>query len=77
MDDSECKSVVKIEGTVAERVNISRNEQCDLIIHPLPVKRGEALFGALRAPKDADDAFIATLEEYQAFNSPMQDRESL
>ena len=77
MDDSECKSVVKIEGTVAERVNISRNEQGDLIIQPLPVKRGEALFGALRAPKDADDAFIATLEEYQAFNSPMQDRESL
>ena len=61
----------------AERVNISRNEQGDLIIHPLPVKRGEALFGALRALKEADDAFIATLEAYQASNNPMQDRKSL
>ncbi len=77
MDDSGCKAVVKIDGTVAERVNISRNGQVNRIIHPLPVKPGEALFGALRALKDVDNAFIATLEEYQASNSPMQDRESL
>ena len=77
MDDSGCKSVVKIDGTVAERVNISRNGQVNRIIHPLPVKPGEALFGALRALKDADNAFIATLEEYLASNSSMQDRESL
>ncbi len=77
MDDSGCKSVVKIDGTVAERVNISRNGQVNRIIHPLPVKPGEALFGALRALKDVDNAFIATLEEYQASNSSMQDRESL
>jgi hypothetical protein len=29
-------------------------ERGDLIIHPLPVKRGEAWFGVLRALKDAD-----------------------
>jgi hypothetical protein len=69
--------VVKIDGTVAERVNISRNGQVNRIIHPLPVKPGEALFGGLRALKDADNAFIAMLEEYQASNSPIQDRESL
>ena len=77
MDDSGCKSVVKIDGTVAERVNISRKGQVNRIIHPLRVKPGEALFGALRALKDVDNAFIATLEEYQASNSPMQDRKSL
>lgn len=55
-------------------VEISRNEQGDLVIHPLPAKRGEALMAALDG-FDAD--FIAELEaEYRA-QPLMQDREEL
>lgn len=55
-------------------VEISRNEQGDLVIHPLPAKRGEALMAALDG-FDAD--FVAELEaEYRA-QPLMQDREEL
>ena len=60
-----------------DRVHISRNEQGDLIIHPLRVQRGQALLEALRAVNDVDEAFVAALEAGQSAPQPMQDREAL
>lgn len=55
-------------------VQISRNEQGDLIIHPLREERGEAL---LKALEGFDEDFIAALEADQETLIPMQDREDL
>lgn len=55
-------------------VQISRNEQGDLIIHPLRAKRGQALLQALEG---FDDDFIAALESDRETVIPMQDREDL
>lgn len=55
-------------------VQISRNEQGDLIIHPLQTKRGSALLQALQG---FDDEFIAALEADRVSPLPMQDREGL
>ena len=60
-----------------DRVRISRNEQGDLVIHPLRAARGEALLQALRALAEDDDAFIAALEADQAGSLPVQEREAL
>jgi antitoxin VapB len=60
-----------------ERVSISRNEQGDLVIHPLRAKRGAALLEALRAVGQVDDAFIAALEAERSSPLPMQEREAL
>lgn len=61
-----------------DRVEISRNEQGDLVIHPLPaylsVQRGDALMAVLEG---FDQSFVQELEaEYHA-QLPMQDREEL
>jgi antitoxin VapB len=56
------------------RVEISRNEQGDLVIHPLPVDRGAALLEALSA---FDDEFVALLEEDRREIVPLQDRDAL
>ena len=56
------------------RVSVSRSENGDLIIHPLPEDRGQALLDAL-AGFDAD--FIAALEADRALPDPPQERESL
>lgn len=55
-------------------VQISRNEQGDLIIHPLRDERGTALLQALEG---FDDDFIAALEADRKTLTPMQDREDL
>ncbi len=55
-------------------VQISRNEQGDLIIHPLRPERGKALLQALEG---FDDDFIAALEADRESDTPMQDREDL
>jgi antitoxin VapB len=55
-------------------VQISRNEQGDLIIHPLREERGKALLHALEG---FDDDFIAALEADRETLIPMQDREDL
>ena len=60
-----------------DRVTISRNEQGDLVIHPLPASRGAALLEALRAVGQVDEAFIAALEAEQSQRQPMQEREAL
>ena len=44
----------------ASRVEISRNDQGDLVIHPIPTDRGAAVLEALAG---LDDEFLALLEE--------------
>jgi antitoxin VapB len=61
----------RIEAT---QVQISRNEDGDLVIHPLPVDRGTALIEALNA---FDDDFVNQLEQNYSRQPAMQDRESL
>lgn len=56
------------------RVEITRTEAGDLIIHPLPANRGAALLEALAA-FDAD--FVAALEAGRDEPLPMQEREAL
>ena len=56
------------------RVEIFRNADGDLVLHPVPADRGAALLDALTA---FDDEFVALLEAGQGEPLPMQDRESL
>ncbi|MCP1643576.1 MULTISPECIES: antitoxin [Pseudomonas] len=58
----------------ASRVEIRRQANGDLVIHPLPEDRGEALLQALSG---FDEAFIEALEEGQREQPPMQEREEL
>ncbi|MGD0959564.1 MAG: AbrB/MazE/SpoVT family DNA-binding domain-containing protein [Methylomonas sp.] len=58
----------------ATQVQISRNENGDLVIHPLPFDRGAALIAALHG---FDDDFVNQLEQNYARQPPMQDRETL
>ena len=57
-----------------DRVQISRNEQGDLVIQPLPAERGSALLEALEG---FDAEFIAALEDDRQEQLPVQDRELL
>jgi antitoxin VapB len=57
-----------------DRVQVSRTVDGDLLIHPCPERRGQALLQTL-AGFDAD--FVATLEQQQAQKLPVQDRELL
>lgn len=56
----------------ATEVEISRDGNGDLIIHPLHPKRGDALMALLAQFNDAE--FLAELEENQSNQAPMQDR---
>ena len=56
------------------QVEISRNPNGDLLIHPVPINRGEALLAAIKA---FDDEFAGLLEEDYQQQSTMQDREAL
>jgi antitoxin VapB len=56
------------------RVEIHRNADGDLVLHPVPADRGAALLQALNA---FDDEFAALLQADQQEQPPMQDRESL
>ena len=55
-------------------VQITRNEQGDLIIHPLRPDRGQALLQVLEG---FDEDFIEALEAERDSQIPMQDREDL
>jgi len=57
-----------------DRVRIFRNEQGDLILHPLRAGRGAELLQVLQG---FDDDFVAALEAEALTAEPMQDRESL
>lgn len=56
------------------RVEISRNEQGDLVIHPLPADRGAELLRVLEA---FDDDFVALLERDRQEQPAWQEREDL
>lgn len=58
----------------ATQVEISRNANGDLVIHPLPVDRGAALLAALNA---FDEDFVNQLEQNCREQPAMQDREDL
>lgn len=60
-----------------DQVEISRSENGDLIIHPMPAERGQALLQALQALGEVDKKFVAALEAEQKQSQPMQDREAL
>lgn len=60
-----------------ERVSISRNEEGDLVIHPLRAERGAALLEALRAVGEVDAAFVAALEAERSSQPSVQEREAL
>lgn len=58
----------------ADRVEIFRTAEGDLVIHPLVERRGDAL---LRALQGFSDDFVAALEDDRGGAPPMQDREAL
>lgn len=58
----------------ATQVSITRTEDGGLLIHPLPLNRGEALVQALQG---FDDDFIVALETDRAKALPAQEREAL
>lgn len=57
-----------------QRVEITRTEQGDLVIHPIPEQRGAALLEALSS---FDETFIAALEADRREPVPMQERDTL
>lgn len=57
-----------------QRVEIHRNADGDLVLHPLALDRGAALLQALSA---FDEEFADLLQADQQMQLPMQDRESL
>jgi len=58
----------------SDRVQISRTPEGDLLIHPCPSQRGQALLQALSS-FDAD--FVEALAQEQADKLPVQEREAL
>jgi antitoxin VapB len=58
----------------ADRVEISRTPDGDLLLHPVPLSRGRALLEVLEG---FDEEFVAMLEQSRAEQLPMQERESL
>ncbi|MDP2794495.1 MAG: AbrB/MazE/SpoVT family DNA-binding domain-containing protein [Sulfurisoma sp.] len=60
------------------RVEIFRNDEGDLVIHPLPENRGQALLDALAGFGDEfGDEFVGILEEDRRDRAPVQEREPL
>lgn len=57
-----------------DRVQISRTPEGDLLIHPCPSRRGQALLQALSG---FDAEFVAALEQQQANKLPVQERDAL
>ncbi len=57
-----------------DRVQVSRTVEGDLLIHPCPSQRGQALLQALSG---FDTEFVEALEQQQAEKLPVQEREAL
>ncbi len=57
-----------------DRVQVSRTVEGDLLIHPCPSQRGQALLQALSG---FDAEFVEALEQQQAEKLPVQEREAL
>ena len=60
-----------------DRVQISRSESGDLILHPLRPERGQALLQALEKLRQVDQSFIEAMEAERAEQLPVQEREGL
>ncbi len=56
------------------QVEISRNANGDLVIHPLQIDRGATLLAALNG---FDEEFVSQLEQNSRQQPAMQDREAL
>lgn len=63
-----------IRAAIAARAIRRTSDEGDLLIHPLPVSRGEAL---LEAVSGFDDDFVAALEAGRDEQPPPQEREAL
>ena len=61
----------------ASRVEIYRNAEGDLVLHPVAADRGAALLQALQALQAFDQDFVDLLAADKKDSLPMQDRESL
>ena len=60
------------------RVQISRNEQGDLVIHPIAADRGAALLQALQGLDDTlTDELVQALSEDRLAQNPTQERDAL
>ena len=57
-----------------DRVQVSRTPEGDLIIHPCPAQRGQALLEVLQG---FPDDYALALEEQRLEQPPIQQRESL
>lgn len=57
-----------------DRVQITRTPEGDLVIHPCPTKRGEALLEVLGG---FEQDFVAALVQQQDAKLPVQERETL
>jgi antitoxin VapB len=57
-----------------DQVEISRNRDGDLVLHAVPVNRGQALLAALQG---FDDEFAGILQAQQREQLPPQEREAL
>ena len=57
-----------------DRVQVSRTVEGDLLIHPCPSQRGQALLQALSG---FDAEFVEALEQQQAEKLSVQEREAL
>lgn len=78
-DDAEGQYVrVPAEFRMAtDRVRVTRNDAGDLVLHPVPVRRGAASMPALRALGLADEAFVAALHAHRDGSTRVQERETL
>lgn len=56
------------------RVQIRRTPEGDLIVHPCPILRGQALLDMLAG---FPDDYVTALEQQQSEKCPVQERESL
>lgn len=72
--NSQAVRIPQVFRLEVSQVEITRTEQGDLIIHPLPADRGAALLQALAA---FDDDFAGLLEESQREQPATQEREDL
>ena len=60
------------------RVEISRNEQGDLVIHPMPTDQGTALLQALKCFDDVvGQDYALRLADARRDQPPVQDRDAL
>lgn len=57
-----------------DRVQITRTPEGDLVIHPCPTKRGEAVLEVLGG---FEQDFVAALVQQQDAKLPVQERETL